>query len=37
VAEGSWQRVKSSADAILADAVNRAAAIVKRLKKALPR
>ena len=36
-AEGSWQQVTRSADAILADAVNRAASIVKRLKKALPR
>lgn len=36
-AEGSWQQVKESADGILADAVNRAASIVRRLKKALPR
>lgn len=36
-AEGSWQQVTRSADAILADAVNRAASLVKRLKKALPR
>ncbi len=36
-AEGSWQQVKESADAILAEAVNGAASIVERLKKALPR
>ena len=36
-AEGSWQQVKQSADAILADAVNGAASLVERLKKALPR
>ena len=36
-AEGSWQQVKQSADSILADAVNSAASLVERLKKALPR
>lgn len=36
-AEGSWQGVKRTADAILADAVGGAASLVKRLKKALPR
>jgi hypothetical protein len=36
-AEGSWQQVKRSADVVLAEGVNRAAAIVKRLKQALPR
>ena len=36
-AEGSWRQVKRSADAVLADAVNSAAALVKRLKNALPR
>jgi len=36
-AEGSWQQVKQSADAILAEAVGIAASIVERLKKALPR
>lgn len=36
-AEGSWQQVKESADVILADAVKGAAAVVKRLKNALPR
>ena len=35
-AEGSWQQVKRSADGILAEAVNSAASVVKRLKKALP-
>jgi hypothetical protein len=36
-AEGSWEQVKQSADVILAEAVSSAAAIVERLKKALPR
>ena len=36
-AEGSWRQVKKSADALLADAVNTAASMVKRVKKALPR
>ena len=36
-AEGSWEQVKESADAILAEAVNAAAALVERLKNALPR
>lgn len=36
-AEGSWQRVKQSADAILAEAVGSAASLVERLKRALPR
>ena len=36
-AEGSWRQVKKSADAVLADAVNIAASLVKRLKKSLPR
>jgi len=36
-AEGSWRQVKKSADSILADAVNRATAVVKGLKRALPR
>jgi Skp family chaperone for outer membrane proteins len=36
-AEGSWRQVKRSADAILAEAVDGAASLVKRLKNALPR
>ena len=36
-AEGSWRQVKRSADTLLADAVNSATAVVKRLKKAIPR
>jgi transposase len=36
-AEGSWRQVTKSADAILADAVDRATSLVKRVKKALPR
>jgi hypothetical protein len=36
-AEGSWDTVKKSADAVLADAVDAATAVVKRMKKALPR
>ena len=36
-AEGSWQQVKKTADGMLADAVGTATALVKRLKKALPR
>ena len=36
-AEGSWRQVKKAADSVLADAVNRAASVVKRLKRALPR
>ena len=35
-AEGSWKQVKKSADAMLAEGVNSATAVVKRLKKALP-
>ncbi|HXK24622.1 MAG TPA: hypothetical protein VMS55_18275 [Myxococcota bacterium] len=36
-AEGSWRRMMRTADTVLADAVEGAAALVKRLKKALPR
>jgi hypothetical protein len=36
-AEGSWAKVKESADVVLAEAVDTATAIVKRMKKALPR
>jgi hypothetical protein len=36
-AEGSWKQVKKTADARLADAVDAATSLVKRLKKALPR
>jgi len=36
-AEGSWQRMKKSADVALAEAVGSATSLVKRLKKALPR
>jgi hypothetical protein len=36
-AEGTWQQVKQSADAVLAEAVNSAASLVERLKKTLPR
>ncbi|HTO06563.1 MAG TPA: hypothetical protein VMR86_05845, partial [Myxococcota bacterium] len=36
-AEGSWRQVKRSADTLLADAVNSASSLVKRLKKAIPR
>jgi hypothetical protein len=36
-AEGSWQEVKQSADAILADGRSTAASVVERLRKALAR
>jgi hypothetical protein len=36
-AEGSWKRMKRSADAALGEAVGTAASLVKRLNKALPR
>ena len=36
-AEGSGQQVKKTADGMLADAIGTATALVKRLKKALPR
>ena len=36
-AEGSWKQVKKTADATLADAIDAATSLVKRLKKALPR
>jgi prefoldin subunit 5 len=36
-AEGSWQKVKKTADARLADAIGAATSVVKRLNKALPR
>ena len=35
-AEGSWRQVKRSADVVLADAVNSAAALVKRLEERAP-
>ena len=36
-AEGSWQKVKKTADARLADAIGAATSLLKRLNKALPR
>lgn len=35
--EGSWKRVKTSADRVLGEAVGMAASLVKRLNQALPR
>jgi prefoldin subunit 5 len=36
-AEGSWKQVKSSADAVLGEAVGTAASLLKRLNRSLPR